>query len=58
MASEIDGIGDFSRAGFLDVRDVGVGPNDLGAIVVVEVLDALARVACDLTELHCMGQDA
>src|SRR5262249_45008211 len=49
---------DLRRAGFLDLRDVGVGPDDFGAIVVVEVLDALTGITSDLAELDGVGKDA
>src|SRR5262245_18238320 len=52
MRGEIDGAGNLDRASFraLQLRDVGISPDDLGAIAAVELLDALARVASDLTE--------
>ena len=58
VASEIDGVGDLGRVGFLDVRDVGICPNDLGAVVVVEVLNALARIARDPTKFDGVCEDA
>src|SRR5207253_1536910 len=52
MRGEIDGVGNLGRAGFrpLQLRDVGVRPDNLGAVAAVELLDALAWVASDLTE--------
>jgi hypothetical protein len=43
VASQINGVADLGQAGLLDVRDVGIGPDDLGSIVGVEALaDAFA----------------
>ena len=59
VARKIDGIGYFGRAGFPDVRDVQVGPDDLRAVVVVEVLYALAGVARNLAQrVHGIGENS
>ncbi|OSJ19150.1 hypothetical protein BST63_03835 [Bradyrhizobium canariense] len=51
MPGQINGVGDFGRAGLPDPRDVRVGPDDLRTIVVVEVPNAFTGIACDLAEL-------
>jgi hypothetical protein len=41
------------------VRDIGVGPDDVATIVVVEALDSLARIASDLAQrVDGVGDDA
>ena len=56
---KIDGVGDLRGAGLLDAGDVGFGPDDLGAVAAVELLDALAGIAGDLAErIDGMGQHA
>jgi hypothetical protein len=39
---------DLGRAGLFDLRDVGIRPDDFGTVVIVLMLDALARVTSDL----------
>src|SRR5581483_5475812 len=36
---------DFRRAGQLDVGDIGIGPDDLAAVIGIEPLDSLTRIA-------------
>src|SRR5438874_13571946 len=50
MRCKVDGVGDISGASLLDTGDVGFGPDDLGAVAAVELLDALAGVAGDPAE--------
>ena len=54
-------MGDLGRAALrrLQLRDVGVCPNDLGAVAAVELLDAFAGVTGELAErVHGVRQDA
>jgi hypothetical protein len=50
MRGEINGMGDLGRARRLDLGDIGVRPDDLRAVVGVELLNALTRIAGDLPE--------
>jgi hypothetical protein len=49
IGGQIDSVADFGGAGDLDVVDIGLGPDDLGPVVLVEVLDSFAWVAGDPT---------
>jgi hypothetical protein len=44
VAGEVDGMSNLHRAGLLDVRYIGLDPDDLRSIVVVEPLDSLAGI--------------
>src|SRR5580698_5767756 len=45
MRCKVYGVSDLRVASLLDAGDVGFGPDDLGSVAAVELLDALARVA-------------
>ena len=58
LAGEFDGVGDLGRTSLLDLRNVGVSPDDLGAIIAVEVLNALAGIAGYTAKFDAMGHGA
>ena len=59
MGGKIDGVCDLRRTSLLELRNIGVGPNDFRAVAAVELLDSLARVARDLAErVNRVGEHA
>nr|WP_246678562.1 hypothetical protein [Mesorhizobium sp. B2-4-17] len=62
MGSQVDGVRNLDRAGLLQMRNVAIRPDDLGAIIVrmvVNLLDPLAWVGSDLTQrIDSVGEQA
>jgi hypothetical protein len=50
VCGEINGVGNLSRACTLQLDDIALGPYDLGTVLAVELLYALAGVAGNLAE--------
>ena len=55
MTGKVGGVGNLSRTGLLDVGDVGVNPDDFGAVVVVEMFESLTGIARNLAEFDGVG---
>jgi hypothetical protein len=58
MSRQFNGMGYFYFGSLFDACDIGLGPDDLSAIGIVELLDALAWVPGDLAKLDGVGQHA
>jgi hypothetical protein len=57
MRCQIGRLRYLDRACLLDVGDVGVGPDDLGSVATIQLLDAFAWIAGDPTKrINSMGQ--
>jgi hypothetical protein len=59
VRSQVDGVGEFGRAHPLHLGNVGIVPDDLGAVGVIQTLDPLARIAGNLAQwINRMGEHA